>query len=122
MLLHDAIARVCSWIFGDDDGAAHFDITHVVGGVVHRKCGARIAGNVAQLLFASCRRKQNVIAIEQKPQGSTLRTAVVAGGIQVDGSSADSAWRSIISIVNIAMKNLWSGYNVCWGDGYLLPS
>jgi hypothetical protein len=51
-----------------------------------------------------------------------LRTAVVAGGIQVDGSSADSAWRSIISIVNIAMKNLWSGYNVCWGDGYLLPS
>ena len=114
MFLHDAIACVCRWIFGDDDGATHFDITHVVGGVVHRKGGAWVSGDVAQLLFASCGRKQYVVAVEQKPQGCTLRTAVGVGEMQVDGSSADSAWRSVISM---SMENWWSGFYVCRGMG-----
>ena len=76
MLLHDAIAGVGRGVVGDDDGATYFDVTHVVGGVAHRKGGPWIAGDVAQLLFARGCRKQDVVAVEQKPQGSTLRTAV----------------------------------------------
>ena len=118
MLLHDAIAGVGRGVVGDDDGATHFDITHVVGGVVHRKGGPWIAGNVAQLLFARCRRKQNVVTVEQKPQGSTLRAAVGAGEMRVDVSSAASAWRSVISIVSKSMENWCYEFYVCCGDWY----
>ena len=76
MFLHDAIARVCGWVFGDHEVATHFDVTHVVDGVVDRKGDTWITGDIAQLLLAGSCGKQDVVAVEQKPQGSTLRTAV----------------------------------------------
>ena len=53
MLLHDAIASVSRRVVSDGDSATHFDVTHVVGGVVHRKGGTCVTRNVAQFLRTS---------------------------------------------------------------------
>ena len=76
MLLHNAVASICCGVFGHSDCASHFDITHVVGGVVYREASAWIASYVVQLLFTCSCRKQNVVTVEQEPYWRALRTSI----------------------------------------------